>query len=105
MSTDPAPSEYPYGTLTSEERQWGMFAHLSIVLAYAIGGMLFLGPLIIWLIKKEQSKFVDDHGKEALNFSLNIMIAIVAGILFGFVTVGIGFLLVVPLLAVLGVLS
>ncbi len=35
----------------------------------------FLGPLIIWLIKKDQSNFVDDQGKEALNFQLTLLIA------------------------------
>jgi len=35
----------------------------------------FLGPLIIWLMKKDQSKFVDDQGKEALNFVITVMIA------------------------------
>jgi uncharacterized Tic20 family protein len=34
----------------------------------------FLGPLVIWLIKKDQSKFVDDQGKEALNFQILILL-------------------------------
>ena len=41
-----------------------------------------IGPLIIWLIKKDQSAWVDQHGKEALNFQISVAIyAIVAGIL------------------------
>jgi hypothetical protein len=41
----------------------------------------FLGPLIIWLIKKDQMPFVDHHGKEALNFQITLAIAfVVAGI-------------------------
>ncbi len=40
----------------------------------------FLGPLVIWLIKKDQSKFVDDQGKEALNFQITVLIAmLIAG--------------------------
>ncbi|MBS3763452.1 MAG: DUF4870 domain-containing protein [Planctomycetes bacterium] len=35
----------------------------------------FLGPLIIWLVKKDDSDFVDDQGKEALNFQLTLLIA------------------------------
>ena len=34
----------------------------------------FVGPLIIWLIKKDSDKFVDDQGKEALNFQITIAI-------------------------------
>ena len=35
----------------------------------------FLGPLIIWLIKKDEDPFVDDQGKEALNFQISVLIA------------------------------
>src|SRR5437868_1922887 len=51
-----------------EEKQMGMLAHL-------LGIIGFVGPLIIWLIKKDQSPFVDDQGKEALNFHLTMLIA------------------------------
>jgi uncharacterized Tic20 family protein len=35
----------------------------------------FIAPLIIWLIKKDHSRFLDHHGREALNFQLNVLIA------------------------------
>jgi len=38
----------------------------------------FIAPLIIWLIKKDQSKFLDHHGREALNFQLNVLIVTLA---------------------------
>ncbi len=42
----------------------------------------FIGPLIIWLMKKDQSPFVDYHGKQALNFQFTVLIAsIVSGLL------------------------
>ena len=62
------------GDLTADEKQWGMFCHLSAIVAMLIGGLTFLGPLICWLIKKDSSKFVDYHGKEALNFQINILV-------------------------------
>ncbi len=43
----------------------------------------FVGPLIIWLIKKDSSPFVDDQGKEALNFQITALIAS-AACAFGF---------------------
>lgn len=56
----------------SEEKTMGMLAHI-------LGGVTnIIGPLIIWLIKKEDSPFVDDQGKEALNFQITIMIGYVA---------------------------
>lgn len=42
----------------------------------------FIGPLIIWLIKKDQSAYINDQGKEALNFQITVAIAfVVASIL------------------------
>jgi len=48
----------------------------------------FIGPLIIWLIKKDQDKFVDDHGKEALNFQITIGIAYVISGITVFICIG-----------------
>ena len=102
------PNEYmtppppPSGSPGAEERQWAMFAHLSAIVA-AVVGLSFLGPLVIWLIKKDTMPFVDDQGKEALNF--NIMLLIVFAILWAltFVTFGIGILLTGPLMFIIGV--
>ncbi|WP_306673822.1 DUF4870 domain-containing protein [Tahibacter caeni] len=82
----------------SEERQWAMFAHLSALLgALLTGGVgVFIGPLVIWLIKKETMPFVDDQGKEALNFNITIAIVGVALFLLTVITFGIGILLTLP---------
>jgi uncharacterized protein len=41
----------------------------------------FIGPLVLWLLKKDQMPFVDHHGKEALNFQITLAIAfVIAGI-------------------------
>ncbi len=54
-----------------DERTMGMLAHI-------LGAVLFfIGPLIIWLTKKDESPFVDDQGKEALNFQITVAIAFV----------------------------
>ncbi|MBL9151988.1 MAG: DUF4870 domain-containing protein [Verrucomicrobiales bacterium] len=54
-----------------DDRTFGMLAHL---LGLFTG---FVGPLVIWLIKKDESPFVDDQGKEALNFQICMTIGIV----------------------------
>jgi uncharacterized protein len=54
---------------TQEDRTWALLAHLSPIL---VG---FIGPLVIWLIYKDKSPFVNDQAKEALNFQLAVMIA------------------------------
>src|SRR6516162_2610753 len=56
-----------------DERMMAMFCHLGGIL----GG--FLVPLIIWMIKKEESRYIDYHGKEALNFQITMLIGHVIG--------------------------
>ena len=99
-SVTPPPVTTPaatVGAVSQEEKTMGMLCHL---LAIFTG---WLGPLIIWLIKKDTMPFVDDQGKEALNF--NIMLLIVFAILWAltFVTFGIGILLTGPLMFIIGV--
>ncbi len=94
MSDVPS-SEPPVTGISAEEKQWAMFAHLSALVAG------FLGPLIIWLIKKDTMKFVDDQGKEALNFQINITVLALAIVpltaLVTAVTFGFGILLMLPI--------
>jgi uncharacterized protein len=57
----------PGGPTTEDEKLWGMLAHLA--------GLFFgvLGALIVWLIKKKESRFLDHQGKEELNFQLTML--------------------------------
>lgn len=82
--------------LTQEEKTFGMLAHLSALAQFVIPTLgSILGPLIIWLVKKDQSEWVNQQGKEALNFNISIAIyAVVAGLL---TLVLIGFVLLIAL--------
>lgn len=72
--------------IPSDERMWGMFSHLAGILGFATvqTGMGFpilniVGPLVIWLIKRDEMPFVKKEGKEALNFQITMtIIAVVA---------------------------
>src|SRR5260221_9735806 len=87
--------------ITTEERGWAMAAHLSALLAVWAGYLGILGTLIIWLIKRNEMRYVDEQGKESLNFQINMFvlgIALVVGsIPVVLLTAGLGFLLAVPL--------
>lgn len=54
---------------------WGMSAHLASLAGF-IGIPLgnIIGPLVVWLIKKDEMEFVDEQGKEALNFQISMTI-------------------------------
>ena len=96
--THSPPSEPVTGGPSAEERQWAMFAHLSALAGLVIPFGSIIGPLVIWLIKKDTMPFVNDQGKEALNFNITVAIAaIVCWILF-FVLIG---MLLLPVLVIL----
>ncbi|MFO0783845.1 MAG: DUF4870 domain-containing protein [Phycisphaerales bacterium] len=60
-------------------------AVLCYVLAIFTG---FIGPLIIWLIKKDQSPFVNEQGKEVLNWEITAFLAMIACLVLAFVVIG-----------------
>jgi uncharacterized protein len=93
----PPDSSIPPLGPSQEDRQWGMFAHLSALAGLLVGGWgIFIGPLIIWLVKKDQSSFIGDQAKEALNFNITVGIAGLALVLLTAITFGIGIILTLP---------
>ena len=101
MNSPPSPSPLQTSGPSAEERQWAMFAHLSALvgglLTAAAGGWgTFVGPLIIWLVKKETMPFVDDQGKEALNFNITVGLIFLVLLVLSVVTLGIGLIIAIP---------
>ncbi|OKH31886.1 hypothetical protein NIES2119_27680 [[Phormidium ambiguum] IAM M-71] len=83
---------------TEEIRKWGMWAHLSslVWIPLMFVGLSFpvlniVGPLIVWLYKRKDHEFIDEQGKESLNFQLSFtlynfilaLILIVVGVIIG----------------------
>lgn len=107
----PEPSTLPQKQ-NDPERQahtWGMLCHLSALsafISFPLNGLLIipfghlLGPLIVWLIKKNEHPFIDQQGKEALNFQISMTIYSIPAFMLVFVLIGF-FLL--ALLAILDV--
>mgnify|MGYP003605458680 FL=1 len=58
-----------------EARQWAMFCHFSAFLGMWFPFGSLIGPLILWQMKRESDPFIDDQGKEALNFQITVAIA------------------------------
>lgn len=94
---------------SAEEKQWAMFAHLSALLGGLVtsgwGGSIgfFIGPLVIWLMKKDTMPFVADQAKEALNFAITVSLACFVLLLLTIMSLGIGALLTIPLLMIIGI--
>jgi|ERR1041385_3817261 len=86
METPPPP---PPAAQQSDTRTWTILCHASALL-----GLLFhflghlLGPLIVWLLKRDQSPEIDAHGKESLNFQLSMLIYDVVALALCIVVIG-----------------
>ena len=84
----------------SDERNWAVLTHLAGFLVFSpVPFGHILGPLVVWLFKRSESKFLDRHGKAALNFqiSFTIYFAVLGVFLLGSVFLSL-FLVGIPLL-------
>lgn len=79
---EPQPVDAGQAATGKDDTNMAMLCHLLAIFTS------FVGPLIIWMIKKDESAFIDRHGREALNFQLTILIAWVASGLLAFVCIG-----------------
>lgn len=85
-----------------------MFAHLSAIVgglltSQLVGGIgCVLGPLVIWLAKKDTMPFVADQAREALNFNITVALVMLVLVLLGVGTFGLGFVITAPLMVLVG---
>jgi uncharacterized Tic20 family protein len=79
-----APPPAPTGTAPADQRTMALVAHILGIFTW------FIGPLIIWMINKDDSSksFVTDQAKEALNFQITITIAMLISFVLMIVIIG-----------------
>jgi uncharacterized Tic20 family protein len=75
--------------LSQDEKNWGMFCHVAVFAGCIVPLGNIIGPLVIWLIKKDQYGFVDYNARQALNFQITLLIAMLVSALLAFVLIGI----------------
>ncbi len=69
-------------------RQMALFIHLSALAGIVIPFGNIIGPLVMWLIQKDTLPFVDDQGKEALNFNITVTLASIVCFILMFIIIG-----------------
>ena len=74
-----------------QERVWSMWIHLSGLCHYLlpIPGVGVIAPLILWSMKKMDSAYIDENGKEAINFQISILLYVLASCLLILVFIGV----------------
>lgn len=98
------PTDLPAVAPTTDDRNLGVVAHLSALVAFA-GVPSFIGPLVVWLLHRDRDDFAAEHAREALNFNL-LLLAVLAGgsivgAVLGALTLGLALFVLVPIGAVL----
>jgi uncharacterized protein len=64
-----------HGHLETGHRTLAVFIHISpLFWIVGLGPFALLGPLVLWLVGRERSVFIDDHGREAINFMLSFFL-------------------------------
>jgi uncharacterized Tic20 family protein len=65
--------------ISTESRNWGAISHLSAFVQF-VGIPAVIGPLVVWLIKRDDDVFAGDQAKEALNFNISMLIYFVGSL-------------------------
>ncbi len=82
------PPEIPAENMTKNEQNMGMLCHLLALSGYFIPFGHLAGPLVIWMVKREEMPFVESQGKESLNFQISVTIYGIVAALSIFLLIG-----------------
>jgi uncharacterized Tic20 family protein len=72
------------GLATGRDKNMAMLCHLTALLGFIIPFGNIIGPVIVWMMGKSESQFIDDHGKASLNFQLSVTLYMIAVAVIGF---------------------
>lgn len=75
---------------SADDRLWAMLAHLSAAIAAVVsaGWLTIVGPLIVWFVKKDSSRFVRNAAAGAFNFTLTMWLVSIVGWILTFTVIG-----------------
>ena len=96
---DTDPTTAPQADHDKNARNLAVLCHLFGLLGLIIPPGNVIGPLLIWLFKKEDHPFIEEQGREALNFQITFTIAMMVSVFLALVYVGLF------LLAILGIVD
>ena len=83
----------PRRKLTPTEANWAMGCHLAAVFGYISFIGFVVGPLVVWFLKKGEDEFIDEQGKEAVNFQLSMILYYIGAAILSLVLIGIPILI------------
>lgn len=99
----PAPPSPPETTQPDDNaKMWASFCHLAgLVALIQVPGVV--GSLLVWLLKRDEHPFIDEHGKEALNFQINVLLLHLIGVVAVLCTFGAAAIVAVPVFLLIAI--
>ncbi len=93
MDENTTPTQQPVEEMkngvSKDARTWGMACHLMALAGFVLPVVgIVVGPLVVWMLKRDEDPFIDDQGKEAVNFQITMLIAFVVCFFLMFVVIG-----------------
>ena len=73
MSAEGPSAAHAANMVTETDRNYSVAIHLAPLAAFVFAPLI-LASLVLWLIRKDQSSFVDDHGRETINALISFVI-------------------------------
>lgn len=80
--------------LDKDTKLWGMLCHLSALLMFVIPFGNIIGPVVVWMIKKDEAPFINEQGKESINFQISMTIYIFVALILMLLVIGILLLII-----------
>lgn len=74
----------PFTPPTSEEKTMAILSHILAI----VPGIGIIGPLVIYLVKKNESSFVESHARESLNFQITVILAFIISAILVIILIG-----------------
>ncbi len=93
----------PIPGLTEAERTWAMFMHLTTIVAHSLCPVV--PALVMWLVKRKDSAYLDDTGKEVVNFQISLIVYYICAAILTVVLIGFPLFLGVFALAIVGLIK
>jgi len=91
----------PQHLQTTDEKQMGLFLHLSLLVYTFVFPIGAIAPILIWQLKKDQIPALKAHGKMVTNWMISLAIYFFISLVLSIVLVGLLGFLVFGLLAVI----
>ena len=92
---------YVVDDASPDERTYATLIHLSLLAHSVFSVLAFVLTLVLWLVKKDESAYINDHGREAVNFQISLAIYTLIFTVLAFLLIGIPFLIAIPIFAVI----